>query len=232
MIVAAFVLFLVPVAAIAVGPTFSDVPSTDWAYQDIEWLAANGLTNGCTADGTAYCPDNPVTRREMAAFTHRLATSKVVEAKTAASSEVKIRYSTKAFYLDVGATVPGKVQCATAPMVLDGTTTVVASGGFSLEPNGTSATKIHGSVHYTTDGGAHWYKLEGVGVEEFPAANGTKNAGVPVNAAANLGAGTYKFAIYPIGDNYQGGVDYVGYCELTVTAYTGLGTTIDFLGTP
>ncbi len=66
---------LIPVGALAVLQTFDDVPPSDWAYADIEWLAANGLTNGC-GDGTNYCPDDPVTRREMAAFIHRTATKK------------------------------------------------------------------------------------------------------------------------------------------------------------
>lgn len=78
--VAVFVLLLVPIAAFGVGPTFIDVPATDWAYTDIEWLAATGVTKGCAPD--RYCPDDPVTRREMAAFLHRLAIKRVVDAGT------------------------------------------------------------------------------------------------------------------------------------------------------
>jgi Leucine-rich repeat (LRR) protein len=33
---------------------------------DIEWLASTGITKGC--GGTNFCPDNPVTRGQMAAF--------------------------------------------------------------------------------------------------------------------------------------------------------------------
>ncbi len=76
------VLVAIPIAVSAVTQTFNDVPSTDWAYDDVEWLAANDLTNGCTSDGTLFCPDSPVTRREMAAFMHRLATKRVVNAGT------------------------------------------------------------------------------------------------------------------------------------------------------
>ncbi len=86
LIVAAFVLFLVPVAAIAAGQTFTDVPPDDWGFHDVEWLAANGLTNGC-GDGTTFCPDDPVSRREMAAFTHRLAIEGVVDAATAMDAD-------------------------------------------------------------------------------------------------------------------------------------------------
>ena len=77
----------IPVAVSAATQRFTDVPPTDWAYDDVEWLASAGLTNGC-GDGTAFCPDGDVTRREMAAFMHRLATSKVVDANTAACRHI------------------------------------------------------------------------------------------------------------------------------------------------
>jgi hypothetical protein len=47
-------------------PTFNDVPDTDFGYQYIEALAASGITGGC--GGSNFCPDNPVTRRQMAIF--------------------------------------------------------------------------------------------------------------------------------------------------------------------
>src|SRR5262249_61250804 len=50
----------------ACAGVFSDVacPSTFAAW--IEQLAAEGVTAGC--GGGLYCPENPVTRRQMAAF--------------------------------------------------------------------------------------------------------------------------------------------------------------------
>ena len=38
----------------------------DNVVRNIEALAASGITSGC--GGTSYCPDNPVTRGQMAAF--------------------------------------------------------------------------------------------------------------------------------------------------------------------
>ena len=39
---------------------------------DIEWLAATGITAGCNPpDNTLFCPDDPVTRGQMAAFLRR-----------------------------------------------------------------------------------------------------------------------------------------------------------------
>jgi len=61
---------LIPATAWA-SHQFTDVPTSDWAHDDIAWLKDNGLTNGCE-DGTKFCPDNSVTRRETAAFMHRL----------------------------------------------------------------------------------------------------------------------------------------------------------------
>jgi len=39
--------------------------------EDIEWLAAVGITKGCNAQGDRFCPDDPVTRAQMAALVHR-----------------------------------------------------------------------------------------------------------------------------------------------------------------
>lgn len=69
---------LVPAGAWA-SHQFSDVPNSDWAHDDISWIRDAGVTLGC-GDGN-YCPDDFVTRREMAAFLQRLGTKQVVDAK-------------------------------------------------------------------------------------------------------------------------------------------------------
>lgn len=51
---------------------FEDVPKDHIFYEDVEWIAAQGITKGCNPpENTLYCPDRPVTRGEMAAFLHR-----------------------------------------------------------------------------------------------------------------------------------------------------------------
>jgi len=52
----------------AAGPDtgFNDVPSNYWAAGWIKQLAVEGITGGCAAD--RYCPENPVTRAQMAVF--------------------------------------------------------------------------------------------------------------------------------------------------------------------
>jgi hypothetical protein len=52
-----------PAPAVA---TFNDVPTSDPAFQFIEALVASGITAGC--GGGNYCPDAPLTRRQMAVF--------------------------------------------------------------------------------------------------------------------------------------------------------------------
>lgn len=48
--------------------TFGDVPTNDFAFQYVEALVASGVTGGCQASPALYCPDNFVTRRQMAIF--------------------------------------------------------------------------------------------------------------------------------------------------------------------
>ncbi len=50
----------------ATGSIFNDVPETHWAAAWIEQLYTDGITGGC-GNGN-YCPENPVTRAQMAVF--------------------------------------------------------------------------------------------------------------------------------------------------------------------
>ncbi len=56
-----------PAPAVA---TFNDVPGSDPAFQFIEALVGSGVTAGC-GNGN-YCPDAPLTRRQMAVFLAKL----------------------------------------------------------------------------------------------------------------------------------------------------------------
>ena len=49
--------------------TFSDVPTNNVFFQEVEALAASGVTQGC--GGGLYCPDAAVTRAQMAVFLAR-----------------------------------------------------------------------------------------------------------------------------------------------------------------
>ena len=53
------------------SPSFSDVPEGHRFETSIRAVLASGVTFGCNAAGTKFCPDEPVTRGQMAAFLTR-----------------------------------------------------------------------------------------------------------------------------------------------------------------
>jgi len=56
------------------APTFADVPTGYWAFDQIEQFAARGITTGCGTDAAGqrlFCPERGVTRAEMAVFLDR-----------------------------------------------------------------------------------------------------------------------------------------------------------------
>ncbi len=54
---------------VATGTVFTDVPSNGFAAAFIEQLVSEGITSGC--GGGNYCPNNSVTRAQMAVFLQR-----------------------------------------------------------------------------------------------------------------------------------------------------------------
>ncbi|MDH4118125.1 MAG: S-layer homology domain-containing protein [Acidimicrobiia bacterium] len=80
-----FVAFLLGVLAVpsvvVAADRFSDVSDENVFHDDIAWLDQSGVTKGCNPpDNTQYCPDDSVTRGQMAAFLRRLAENEVVDA--------------------------------------------------------------------------------------------------------------------------------------------------------
>ncbi len=56
----------------AVDPSFEDVPEDHLFHDDITWLARERITFGCNPpDNTLFCPEDSVTRGQMAAFLKR-----------------------------------------------------------------------------------------------------------------------------------------------------------------
>lgn len=53
-------------------PSFDDVPEDHLFHGEIVWLATQGITRGCNPpQNTRFCPEESVTRGQMAAFLHR-----------------------------------------------------------------------------------------------------------------------------------------------------------------
>jgi hypothetical protein len=70
-----FVAALAPLGALAqncVG--FGDVLASSPFCPNVEWVKNRGVTLGC-GDGSNYCPNDPVTRLQMAIFLNRLGTA-------------------------------------------------------------------------------------------------------------------------------------------------------------
>ena len=72
---------IILLVAIPVALAFGDVPPGHWAYNGIQRIYHLNITSGC--GGGNYCPDDFVTRAQMAAFMHRLSDNQVVDAATA-----------------------------------------------------------------------------------------------------------------------------------------------------
>ena len=75
MVLAVLVVGMLGLSGVAVAShQFRDVPDDHVFHEDIEWLRDTGLTRGCNPPvNDRFCPDDPVTRGQMAAFMHRFA---------------------------------------------------------------------------------------------------------------------------------------------------------------
>lgn len=58
-------------AALTEKSLFVDVSESYWARYHIEVLYQSGITNGCSIDPLKYCPEDEVTRAQMAVFLER-----------------------------------------------------------------------------------------------------------------------------------------------------------------
>jgi hypothetical protein len=74
----AFIVVAATLAIIALSATFvlashdfPDVSTGAFYHDDVSWLVDNGITSGC--GGGKYCPNNAVTRGQMAVFLHKSA---------------------------------------------------------------------------------------------------------------------------------------------------------------
>jgi M6 family metalloprotease-like protein len=74
------------------GGGFIDVPTTHWAYNYIMAIYNNGITVGCSQTPLKYCPDDYVTRGQMAAF--------IIRAKYGET----FSYTTTPYFTDVPST--------------------------------------------------------------------------------------------------------------------------------
>ncbi len=77
---------VVPIAAYAIH-SFTDVSDSAFFHNSVAWMKDNAITSGCNPPAnTQYCPNDNVSRGEMAVFLKRLAEKKVVDAATAVTA--------------------------------------------------------------------------------------------------------------------------------------------------
>lgn len=87
-LVAIVTALLVAPAAVWASHNFADVSEDNIFHEDIDAISDAGVTKGCNPpDNTEYCPDDNVTRAQMAAFLNRLGAldadaNPVVDART------------------------------------------------------------------------------------------------------------------------------------------------------
>jgi len=94
---------------------FTDVPANGFAAAWIEDLAARGITGGC--GGSSYCPNDPVTRKQMAAFLLKtfLGSDHVPPAAGSAFADVSDGDNFEPWIMELyGLNVTG--GCATSPL--------------------------------------------------------------------------------------------------------------------
>jgi hypothetical protein len=73
LVVAVAALIVAPLTAVATH-NFNDVPNSNTFHNNIEWLSENDVTRGCNPPSNSlFCPEDNVTREQMAAFMQRLA---------------------------------------------------------------------------------------------------------------------------------------------------------------
>lgn len=100
------------------GPRmFTDVPATNPFCAWIEELARRGITGGCTE--TKYCPGNPVTRAQMAAFLVRVLEANRTASASAQAEDQVVLDAAPATVLETSITVPAGGKTVTAFATID-----------------------------------------------------------------------------------------------------------------
>jgi hypothetical protein len=118
-------------------PSFTDVAKTDFGFAWIQRMKRDAITSGCTA--TTYCPNDPVTRGQMAIFILRGAFNQLLPAGTAVLAQVSpstLAAGTSGTFTITGANthfVQGTTQLSPLPGVTIGAITVTSSTTLTVQ---------------------------------------------------------------------------------------------------
>ena len=136
-----------PCAAAAPCAGFVDVDDASPFCPNVEWLKNRKVTLGCTA--TQYCPTDPVTRLQMAAFMNRLGSALTGEV-------LRVELAPGAIDLDLA-----PVVCQTAPFAVSDYPRRAALDA-TLSASAPTPIAVGASVVVSTDGGANWQPVAAV----------------------------------------------------------------------
>ena len=126
-------------SAACVGLT--DVAANASFCPSVQFLKNRAITLGCTS--TTYCPNDPVTRAQMALFMNRLATALEPVFVSASQSSAAAAVNSNG------------VACQTASVVV-GNAPRVATANAMLYHQAASAQQVTARIVYSTDGGTTW----------------------------------------------------------------------------
>jgi hypothetical protein len=139
--VVVFALAAIPARAAVCNSSFTDVSDTASYCLAAQWLKARSITLGCT-DTAHFCPDDAVTRAQMALFLNRMggALAPVFESVV------------QTFAVSANAI---SVVCQTSLVDMGGFNHV-ATGDASAYVSGTGTGQAQFRLVYSVDGGATW----------------------------------------------------------------------------
>lgn len=127
---------------------FTDVLASSSFCPNVEWLKNRQITLGCTST-TLYCPNNPVTRIQMAAFLNRvgIALTPIELAPVSVAAAPRVFGMTPI------------VVCQTADFALTGVNAYPRRAyvsGFAHLSVPTAGVDVQAALHFSTNGGATW----------------------------------------------------------------------------
>lgn len=138
-------LLIAPGAALAQNcANFGDVSASSPFCQSVEWVKNRAVTLGC-GDGSNYCPNDAVSRLQMAIFLHRLGTALTPVDLPAVGG-------------NAGVQTPGAnpVVCATADYTVFGFPRRAYANAMATFFAPSASIDVLAAIAYSTNAGASW----------------------------------------------------------------------------
>lgn len=191
-------------AAVYASHRFNDVPDSHTHHTGIGWMADNNITAGCNPpSNTNFCPDENVTRGQMATFMKRLAENNVVDAATldGADSGAYTNPASSTLSDNVGLDLSTVVELAELSI------TAPAGGGLVINGQLTPWTAVVGEATYwlqvdnaaCTFNVANFYSIANGRIEQ------TGNFGTSGSVVGTAAVGTGAHTVTFCGRTFAGG---------------------------